>query len=212
MTLDSLADHLDAQLQEQGITRCHLVGHSLGGKVAITLAGRASAQDRSAASSTTLASLIVLDIAPKHYEAHHRPLLDAMRKLDISNLESRSDADAALRNSIAHAGTRAFLLKSLSRHGDRWDWQFDLERLSRDYAHLTSPPPYREDDAARGRIPALFVRALESDYVSDDDAPLIRRYFPDAQLRAISASHWLHAEKPAQVAELCETFVAAIKA
>lgn len=212
MTLDSLADRVQTELGELGVTECHLVGHSLGGKVAITLAGRARSAADSPTGNLQLASLIVLDIAPKHYDAHHRPLLDAMRQLDLETLSSRSDADAQLRSSIPHAGTRAFLLKSLARKDDTWRWQFDLERLSEDYDELTKPPPLTEPGDSSRIIPTLFVRGTQSDYLSDEDVPLVRRYFPNAQLRAVVASHWLHAEKPAQVAELCESFVADIPA
>lgn len=206
MTLDSLADRVAEALNAAGVPHCHLLGHSLGGKVAMTLAGRQhSGGDEP--TGPRLASVTVLDIAPKHYDPHHRPLLDALHRLDLDQIKSRSEADAALRDQIPEAGTRAFLLKSLARIDDQWRWQFALDRLVEDYDALAVAPPWVEPAPDSGMPPALFVRGTDSNYLTEDDIPLVRRYFPNARLRAVKASHWLHAEKPAQVAELCEAFV-----
>ncbi len=170
----------------------------------MTLEGRARANSDA---RMNIASLTVLDIAPKHYAPHHRPLLQALDQLDITTLKSRSDADAALRASIPHAGTRAFLLKSLVRDGDSWRWAFALDRLVEDYDALSVPPPFVDPGNGSTQPPVLFVRGTQSDYLDDDDVPLLRRYYPRAQLQAVNAGHWLHAEKPAQIAELCEAFL-----
>ncbi len=213
LTLDTLADAAAQELAEAGITDCHMIGHSLGGKVAMTLAGRAlapqqvGAQDPAQAPAVTLASLTVLDIAPKRYAPHHRPLLEAMASLDLTAINTRKDADTALRESIPEAGTRAFLLKSLSRDGDSWAWQFALDQLVADYDQLALPPPQIEPSAGAVLTPSLFIRGTDSDYLVDDDIALVKRWFPQAEFRAVKAGHWLHAEKPAQIAELCEDFL-----
>lgn len=227
LTLDSLADAVARELADANIERCHLIGHSLGGKVAMTLAGRALArqqvlapgqeqtqaqtqgqtQGQTQEASPELESLIVLDIAPKHYAPHHRPLLDAMAALDLTAINTRKEADTALRDSIPHAGTRAFLLKSLARNEDTWQWQFALDRLVADYDQLGLPPPLVEPQPGTHQAPSLFIRGTESDYLVDDDVALVKRFFAQAEFRAVKAGHWLHAEKPAQIAELCEDFL-----
>lgn len=210
MTLNTLADAVAFELESAGIARCHLIGHSLGGKVAMTLAGRDLARKRGQDDqlSPELESLIVLDIAPKQYPPHHRPLLDAMQSLDLAGITSRNDADAQLRTAVPHAGTRAFLLKSLARDGEHWRWQFALDQLSADYEELALAPAHI-DPGDGSELPAsLFVRGTASDYLVDDDVALVKHYFPQAEFRAVKAGHWLHAEKPAQIAELCEAFVA----
>lgn len=204
LTLDALADRVAIELGEAGVTRCHLIGHSLGGKVAMTLASRHPSGD--ALPGPALESLTVLDIAPKHYPPHHHGILQALKALDLTTIGSRKEADAALRAGIPDAGTRAFLLKSLARDDDEWRWQFALDRLLEDYDALTLAPPLPEP-AGAAVPPALFIRGTASDYLTDNDIPLVRRYFPNAEFRAVKAGHWLHAEKPAQIAQLCESFV-----
>jgi len=193
LTLDSLADAVARELADANIERCHLIGHSLGGKVAMTLAGRALARQQV--------------LAPGQEQTQAQTQVDAMAALDLTAINTRKEADTALRDAIAHAGTRAFLLKSLARNEDTWQWQFALDRLVADYDQLALPPPLVEPQPGTRQAPSLFIRGTESDYLVDDDVALVKRFFPDAEFRAVKAGHWLHAEKPAQIAELCEDFL-----
>ena len=190
----------------------HLLGHSLGGKVAMALVGLDGAPP--------LASLTVLDIAPKPYPPHHDRIIAALAGLDLGAVGSRREADAALAAAIPTPGVRAFLLKGLARaprddgaadaSGPRWRWRFDLERIARDYPHLSAAPP----PAAPSPLPALFLYGGAGDYVDPavDAAPILER-FPDATLEAVAgAGHWLHAERPDAVAEACARFVERVDA
>ena len=202
----SLADAVARDLRALGEAPVHLLGHSLGGKVAMALAALEGAPP--------LASLTVLDIAPRAYPPHHARLIDALLALDLGAIGSRGEADAALADRIPAPGVRAFLLKSLERvagdDGRAFRWRFDLERIARDYPGLSAAPPA---GAARA-MPALFLHGADGDYVDPArDAAAILERFPHAAIEAVpGAGHWLHAERPDAVAEACARHLAAADA
>ena len=200
--IDDMAAAVHAWLAREGIGRCHLLGHSLGGKVAMALAGREDAPE--------LASLIVVDIAPRHYPPHHRPIIEAMQGLDLAALGDRRDADRQLRAGVPDAGVRAFLLKSLRREeAGGFAWRFDLEGIARDYPLICEAPTV----ARRIEVPTLFVKGGESDYLTPDDEAPIRAIVRTPTLREIvGTGHWPHAEKPDLFARVCRDFVAAAPA
>lgn len=195
--IDDMANEVHAWLEREEIGRCHLLGHSLGGKVAMALAGR---QDAPA-----LDSLIVVDIAPRHYPPHHRPIIEAMQGLDLATVSERRDADRALRAGVPDAGVRAFLLKSLRRDEEgRFAWRFDLDGIARDYALMSEAP----EIARRIEVPTLFVKGGRSDYLTPDDEQPIRAIVRTPTLREIlGAGHWPHAEKPDLFTRVCLEFV-----
>ena len=201
----AVADDVAAVARAAGAP-VHLLGHSLGGKVAMAIAGLESA--------SALASLTVLDIAPKPYPPHHAPLIEALLGLDLDAVGSRREADAALAARIPEPGVRAFLLKGLERAaepgGPALRWRFDLGRIARDYPHLAAAPPA----AAASPLPVLLLYGADGDYVDPaTDAPLVAARFPNARLEPVAgAGHWLHAERPEAVAEACARHLAAVDA
>ena len=200
--IEDMARRVRDHLAQAGIGRCHLLGHSLGGKVAMALAGMEDAP--------ALASLLVVDIAPRHYPPHHAPIIEAMRDIDLATLADRREADRRLRSGVPDAGVRAFLLKSLVRTDDgRFAWKFDLEGIARDYALICEAPRVERTI----EVPTLFVKGGESDYLGPDDELPIRAICRNPTLREIAgAGHWLHAEKPALFTRVCLDFVTANRA
>lgn len=195
--IEDMAAQVASWLRSQGIEHCHLLGHSLGGKVAMSLAGQADAP--------ALASLVVVDIAPRHYPPHHAALIAAMRSIELETLADRRTADRALRKDVPDAGVRAFLLKSLERDAEgRFQWRFDLDGLARDYPLICEAP--RVDHTIT--VPSLFIKGGASDYLQADDESLIRGICRDPALREIAgAGHWLHAEKPALFTRVVIDFI-----
>lgn len=191
---DSVMDELDAQ----GIDQFDLLGHSLGGKVAMAMAGSERCQG--------LNRLCVVDIAPKHYPPHHKSILEALQAIDLQSIKDRRDADAQLRDAIADAGVRSFILKNLYRHeSGGFRWRFDLQRLIEDYPLLQRSPVFDH----RVEAPTLFIKGGRSDYLTADDEALIKPLFADPSLKIIEgAGHWPHTEKPAQFTRICQQFIA----
>lgn len=168
-----------------------VLGHSMGGKAAMALA---------LIHPASLRRLIVADIAPVAYGHTQQHLIDAMRAIDLSQVETRGDADRQLAGQVAEAGVRAFLLQSLDVKARRWRLNLDtLERFMPDI--LGWPEISGQFDG-----PTLFLSGALSDYVAPDHRADIKALFPQAKFAKIpGAGHWLHADRPRE-------FEAAIRA
>lgn len=172
-----------------------VVGHSMGGKAAMTLAlTRPEAVRR----------LVVLDIAPIAYSHTQTPLIEALLAADLSGITRRSEADARLKASIHDAGTRAFVLQSLEV-GPHARWKMNLTALR---AAMTDLVGWPEGLTPRFTGPVLALAGARSDYVAAAGEAALRHYFPQVDLRRIEgAGHWLHAEAPEAVGNAVADFL-----
>ncbi len=172
-----------------------VLGHSMGGKSAMMLA---------LTRPELVRKLVVMDIAPYAYGHTQTALIDAMEGMDLTGLRLRSEADARLAAAIDEPGVRAFLLQSLDLKSDPPRWKYNLTAL-RDQMPLLIGWP----DAPKATYdgPALFLAGAESDYCREPQLEAIRAYFPQAKMRYFAgAGHWLHADRPAEVAEAVAAF------
>jgi pimeloyl-ACP methyl ester carboxylesterase len=212
-----MAELLAAELEHLG-DPVTLVGHSMGGKVAMQLALRRP---------ELLRALVVVDIAPVEYPLQggrtddpdeeaspFAAFIEAMRTMDLDRLTTRDDADAALRTAVPSRMVRSFLLQSLVREGsggDGWGWRLNLELLERDLGELRGfpePPP----GAAFGG-PVLWIAGANSTYVLDDDRPHMDALFPATRLvRIKNAGHWVHSEQPEVFLETLRRFLERVEA
>ncbi|QNH61910.1 alpha/beta fold hydrolase [Hymenobacter sediminicola] len=174
-----------------------LLGHSMGGKVAMHFA--LHHPDR-------LARLIVIDIAPRASSMEHQDnILAGLNAVPLAQLESRQQADDALAQHIPQPGVRQFLLKNLYRKEDNsFAWRQNLSVLTDSMmavgAEISALQPFSK--------PALFIRGGKSDYINTKDKLYgIPALFPNSQVETIvDAGHWVHAEKPDEVFELVDAF------
>ncbi|MGB5324297.1 MAG: alpha/beta fold hydrolase [Pseudomonadales bacterium] len=198
-TIESMAASVQHSLRQRGIARYKLLGHSLGGKVAMAIAlGWPDEVQR----------LLVADIAPVRYPPRHAIVLEALARVDIEALASRDDADSALAQTLHDSVLRQFLLQNLARAGGGYAWKFDLAGLQASYAALSDAVQGTGGPAFSG--PALFVGGDRSDYILPEYEPAVRALFPAAQFQSIANSgHWLHAEQPVAFAEIAGKFFAA---
>lgn len=178
-----------------------LVGHSMGGKAAMILALR---------QPTLVARLVVVDISPVAYQ-HLREFsryVEAMRGLDLGALTSRGDADVAMAQAVPDAAIRGFLLQNLRRDGDSWRWQLNLSVLGDSLADLGDWPEDRLVGLAPYEGPVLWVAGASSDYVRDEYAPAMARWFHHHRRVTVKdAGHWVHSEQPATFVEVLRRFV-----
>jgi esterase len=197
LTIAAMATQVRDYLEQNNIGRCSVLGHSLGGKVAMALAN-GDIDNR-------ITQLIIVDIAPRLYPPHHQTIMDALLSLDLATLSDRRDAEKQLRSLIPEAGVRAFLLKSLVRDDQQTlRWQFDLSGINASYGAIREMPTMEKAIA----IPSLFIKGGNSDYIRDSDTDLIKRHFKNVELKAIpGAGHWVHAEKPAIFSRICTEFL-----
>jgi pimeloyl-ACP methyl ester carboxylesterase len=180
-----------------------VVGHSLGGKVAMLLALR---------HPDLVARLVVVDIAPKGYGSLDRfaGYIEAMQGLPLAALTSRAAAEAAFEE--PDAGVKAFLLQNLRREGQAWRWQVNLDLVARDAAlgagsliagwpsEASTLPPYTG--------PVLWIAGGESRYIERADGEAMRALFPRARLFTVKgAAHWVHTDAPAVIIAALRRFV-----
>lgn len=178
-----------------------LVGHSLGGKLAMVLALR---------HPELVTRLCVVDIAPVDYEgsAEFARYVEAMRGLDLEAIRDRGDAAEAFTEAVPNRTVRDFLLQSLRRDGDHWRWQVDLEGLGAALPRISGWPEETLGTAVYDG-PVLWVAGSESAYVSDERAAEMTRRFPHHRRVVIKgAGHWVHSEKPQVFVEVLRRFAA----
>lgn len=192
-TYAEMADDLLELCDTLGLAQIHLLGHSLGGKVAMQFATQYPAR---------VNKLIVVDMAPRAYEDEHTSLIDAMLALDTNQVSSRSEADKALSASIPNLMVRQFLLTNLVKVDHQLQWRINLPALKANYTH------FRAAIAAHFDQPSLFIHGERSDYVQDSDVADIRQSFPKAQFISLPTGHWVHAEQPQLFVEAVEGFLA----
>jgi len=170
-----------------GVERARVAGHSMGGKTAMALAlTRPALVER----------LAVLDIAPVTYGHNYDDYVKAMRAIELSPGLTRHAADAALATAVPEAPMRAFLLNNLIL-GEAPHWRMGLEEIAAAMPELFA---WREVAGARYEGPTLFLRGGASNYVTPAADAVIQRLFPHAVRQTVAgASHWLHADKPAEV-------------
>ncbi len=185
MSYTAMADDLLRYMDHHQLDKANIIGHSMGGKVAMFFATRYP--DR-------VQKLIVADIAPKYYRPHHDEILDGLSAIDFSKKPDRAQADEILAQYVPDVGTRQFLLKSLYwKEPGQLALRFNLEAFNknRDVVGQELTPADRFDG------PVLFLRGANSRYIKDEDIDQIQSHFPTAKIDDIdNAGHWLHAENP----------------
>lgn len=193
---DMVADIIEV-LDTLKIPFIDLMGHSMGGKVAMALA--LQTPDR-------VQRLVVVDIAPKAYPPRHQALLQAMVTMPLGELGSRKQADEWLASTVKHPFERGFLLKNLGRNSDGvFYWQCNLHEIARHYLKISGFPVTDRQFTH----PTLFIRGGQSDYVAETDLALIQSYFPAATLATLeTAGHLPHVQTPAEFTARVEAFLA----
>ncbi|HLS46584.1 MAG TPA: alpha/beta fold hydrolase [Ornithinicoccus sp.] len=177
----------------------HLVGHSMGGKVAMTVALRhPDLVDR----------LVVVDIAPVDSAdmTEFKQLLGALATLDLTELPNRAEADSRLAELIPNRSVRGFLLQNLRADGDGWRWQANLDLLLEELpaigAGVADAPPFDK--------PVLWIAGEQSNYVTPEAEPRMRELFPRTILVTIKgAGHWVHSQQPKAFTSAVRTFLSA---
>lgn len=198
MRFEEMAADVLAFMDSHDISKAHLLGHSLGGKVAMQLALMAPER---------VMRLVVADIAPVAYRGNHDEVFAGLNALDLDNLVSRREAEEVLKQHIEEQGVRLFILKSLARSkAGAFSWRLNIEGIQASYndlrAGLDSPQPFTG--------PTLFIKGELSPYIQTDHREDIERLFPQARLKIIqNTGHWLHAEKPVAFNNVVKQFLTA---
>ncbi len=193
MTYRAMAEDVRETLAALDAVPAAVVGHSMGGKVAMALALTAPA---------AVARLMVADIAPVPNPPRFGPMIAAMRALTLHDGMSRAEADAALAAAVPEPGMRAFVLQNL-RFGGVPEWKPDLAAIADGLPDILGWPEFDATYAG----PTLFLGGTASDYILPEHRPLIRALFPRARIAMLKdAGHWLHADNPEGFLAVVESF------
>jgi esterase len=183
MHYEELALDIITLLDYLAIEHTAILGHSMGGKIAMQTAldypGR-------------IDKLIVADIAPVAYPAHHTQIIEGLLAINLAEIRSRKQADEQLAQYVDDHGVRQFLLRNLVKNGEQFTFKCHLNYIKNCYPQIMQG--YTGNGQFSGKT--LFLKGGNSDYLKPEHQTFIKQLFPNSQAKIINgAGHWLHAEK-----------------
>ncbi|KAH7911366.1 alpha beta-hydrolase [Hygrophoropsis aurantiaca] len=203
MTYSHMASDILSFCQERSLTNVALMGHSMGGKVAMSLALNPELP------SGLLADLIVSDIAPVRASIAADTVrhIEAMERIEASGVSTRKEADSILAEYEADASVRAFLLTNVdgTSKSSHLKFKIPLDILKEGRPEIESFPYAPGERTWEGHT--LFVKGSKSKFINHKNIPLIRQFFPSALLEELDTNHWVHAEKPNEYRNLITDFI-----
>ena len=165
----------------------HLLGHSLGGKVAMTLVNKYP---------HFVDKLVVVDIAPKAYPVHHQEIINALKSVNFEKVKDRKEVEEILTKAIKEKGVIQFLLKNLYwKTKNELAYRFNLVALDKNIEQIVALNNI--DDSIEQKT--LFIKGENSNYILENDFEDIKSKFLDVKIETIKNSrHWVHAENPSE--------------
>ena len=192
---EELVSDLKEFIQEHRIGQPVLLGHSMGGKTVMHYALQYPDE---------VNRLIVVDIAPKQYDVRHDAIVEGLKSIPVDSITTREEADAALARYISSRAVRQFLLKNLMRKPEGgFGWRVNLPVIEKKLEAISAGFP----EQGVYKNPVLFVRGNKSDYITDDDRDVIKKYFPNSVLVSLDTGHWVQAEKPEEFVQTVRHFL-----
>ncbi|MFT5779130.1 MAG: esterase [Crocinitomicaceae bacterium] len=191
---EAMADDIFELCQEMNLEDLLLVGHSMGGKVAMHFALK---------HEDLLEKLIIVDMGIRSYPMHHDHILAGIHAIDVSKIKSRREADVQMSAHVESKGVKQFLLKNLYWiEKGKLAWRMNIDVLEREMHEILKALPSGEVMTS-----TLFIRGELSNYVLDEDMPTIESQFIDVEFVTISdAGHWVHSEQPSLFLESLLSF------
>jgi len=199
MTYAEMAEDVAGFIAEQGISNPIVMGHSMGGKVAMQLA---------LSDPDSVSALIVVDIAPVSYGHDMLDYIAAMQALDLSGEQRRGELEEELRGEVDDPGISAFLMTNLERANDGFQWRINLTAISAGMSAITAfdPPAGAVYDR-----PTVFIAGSGSTYIRDEHRDRIMELFPKSRTVTIKdANHWVHADRPEAFLKTVNAFLGAV--
>ncbi|WP_180049466.1 alpha/beta fold hydrolase [Acinetobacter sp. YH12105] len=187
-----MAEDVLETLSSLNVHKFVVVGHSMGGKIAMKLADLAREQTE---------KLVVLDITPiQYHENHHAEIFQALFAVQQENVASRLEAAKIMRKYIHEEMVIQFLLKSFNKG----QWLFNVQALFDHYPDIMA-----WEKVEKINRPALFLRGGDSFYISKPEHfAAINEQFSQAKIEVIeNTGHWLHGEKPDEVIKYMQAFL-----
>lgn len=198
MSFNEMANDVLAVMDNESINSAFILGHSLGGKVAMQLALQQPKRVR---------GLLVGDIAPVAYSGSHDDVFSGLKAVNLQKIASRRDAEVILRDYIVDTSVRLFIIKNLYRNSQgKFDWRINVLAIESCYSDIrqanVSQTPFTG--------PTIFIKGEKSNYIQQKYYDDTVKLFPKATFKIIqNTGHWLHAEKPVAFNRIVKNFITA---
>ena len=195
-TYDAMVQDVVDTMQHLSISKANFIGHSMGGKIVMYMALNHPAM---------VEKLIVADIAPINYTAHHDDVFSALNAVPIESSENRKYAENIIAQHVKENNVVQFLMKGLYRKEDNsFGWRYNISSIEKSYTNILSFDI--NNKVFEGET--LFIRGELSKYIQNKDWEYIHELFPRAKLETMAgAGHWLHAQKPKEFIYIVEQFL-----
>ena len=182
-------------LNFHSIKKVNIIGHSMGGKVAMFFATNYS---------EFVNKLVIVDISPKYYHSQHENIVNALIDLKKINITSRIQADERLKKFNIETNIRQFLLKNLIRYNEQFKLKLNINSISKNIKYISSNLPNDQKFYKQ----TLFLKGANSDYIKKNDLELIKFHFPNSNIIEVNnSSHWIHFENPSEFYFLVHSFL-----
>jgi esterase len=193
---DVMAEDILQLMNDEDISSASFIGHSMGGKTAMFFATQHAER---------IKKLIVADMAPRFYKSTNENVVAALRSIDLNKISSRKEVEEKLGTALEDEVTTQFLLKGLFwKEEKKLDWRFNIDAIAKNLNRTGDALP---DDAVFNGD-TLFIRGEKSNYISDADVPIIKKHFPNSEIKTVAgAGHWVHAENPMGFMEVALSFL-----
>jgi len=205
MSYSAMAKDVMTFIEQHNLSSISLIGHSMGGKVAMYLALNYP---------QLIKQLVIVDIAPVNYLHDFNDIFNGLFNVPLTAIKSREDADKYLKEKIVDRGIRQFLLQNLclekvkgnERVNEKNYWRFNLQVLKQSIPQILDFPVINKETKFSAQT--LFLGGQESNYINDDNRKEIKYFFPEANIVKVKSSgHWLHVEQPEIVKNILSSFL-----
>jgi pimeloyl-ACP methyl ester carboxylesterase len=192
---DLMVEDFAELVDDLGLEKINVVGHSMGGKTVIAFAAKYP---------DLIDKMVVADISHKAYEHHHDQIIKGLKAINLNELSSRGAADKVLAQYVQEIGVRQFLLKNLYWvEKGQLGWRINIPVLSRELDRIIE-----EIEFDTIQTETLFIRGELSNYILESDYDEIGEKFPNSSIETLVGSgHWVHAESPREFYSLVRNFI-----
>lgn len=198
MSYAVMANDIVSFMAQQNISSAQILGHSMGGKVAMHLALN---------HPELVEQLIVVDMAPVTYTHNFHEILLALRSISLDAIGSRNEADDILKKKIEVLSLRQFLLQNLvTNDAGSYAWRVNLDSIESNMSNIMGFEA--SEHALTFNKPTLFIGGGSSTYLADRYLKAAYALFPNAKLDMIKGvGHWPQVEAPKAFLASLEPFL-----
>lgn len=196
MSYGEMAKDVAELISQLGVGPAVVLGHSMGGKVAMALARMYPEHcDR----------LIIVDSSPLEFHSGHKDIVDLIANTDLSEYEDRKSIEAHLTQGLQSQGLAYFIMKNITRKGKAYRWKLNIDVIQSDYPLIMSGILDLGQDYAGT---SLFIKGEDSDYIGYDEERAIYSHFDDVDVISVkNAGHWVHSDQPDELKSIISTFL-----